>query len=306
MTGGSPERRRCFSEPCRRLFDFFRSRVRALDVVNHLMPQHSELCGAINVTGSLGLVVKGRDHHGAKFPIERSIDAGVMNLLVALSGLDHAPLGRPDPATQREIEGDATLLIQQLIGAFEGAFGSINALSCPSQFQGQNVVRHPANVGFQSIHHGLLTHDCAVRSLIWGCGGSPHGSRRRAPRAGISGEFAHIYPVDDRAVYVLGLTLLNEPRPRAHGLSHRLPIRGQLQLSDLLVTGRKASRRWAERTISTSGFRWRWMIPRGSRTASLTVETRPSCRTRTDRTAIALSGPLRHGGGLFLDRGAVT
>jgi len=95
-----------------------------------------------------------------------SIHAGGINLREALSGLQDAPLRGPYRAAEREVDGYTTILVQHFFRAFEGEFGSANALSCSSEFQRQNIGRHPATVGVQSVHHGLLTHGGAVRSLF--------------------------------------------------------------------------------------------------------------------------------------------
>jgi hypothetical protein len=152
----------CFGQPSQRLLDFLSRGVSALDVPDHLLPQQREPCGAINVPVSRSFKVEGR---GATFPKEGSIHASGIDLRQALSGFDHTPLREPYPAAEREIDSDAAAFIQHFVCAFEGKLGSVNALPGLGQFQGQNIGRYPATVGFPRVHHEVLTHGGAVRSL---------------------------------------------------------------------------------------------------------------------------------------------
>lgn len=110
-----------------------------------------------------GLHVEGREHRRLQ---SGSIHAGGIDRRKALPGLQHTPLRGPDRAAERKLDGYATILVQHFFRAFEGEFGSANALSCSGKFQRQNIGRHPATVGVQSVHHELLTHGGAVRSLL--------------------------------------------------------------------------------------------------------------------------------------------
>ncbi|UVK36755.1 hypothetical protein LHFGNBLO_003714 [Mesorhizobium sp. AR10] len=126
------------------MFDLLRGGVSALDVVDHLVPQHRKPCSAMHIAVSLGLKVEGREHRWRQ---SGSIHAGGIDLREALPGLYHTPLRGPYRAAQREVDGYATILVQHFFRAFEREFGSADALSCPSEFQRQNIGRHPATVG---------------------------------------------------------------------------------------------------------------------------------------------------------------
>jgi hypothetical protein len=107
----------------------------------------------------------------------RSVRASGIDLHQSLSGVGHTPLRGPYPAAQGKIKRYATVLVQQLVRALQRLLGSAYSLSRRGEFQGQKVGRYPASVGFRVVHHELLTHGGAVRSLMLdGCGGSPHGS----------------------------------------------------------------------------------------------------------------------------------
>jgi hypothetical protein len=88
----------------------------------------------------------------------------------ARSCLNHTPLRGPYSAAKGDIDADSAVLVQHFFGAIEGEFGSVNALPCLGEFQGQDIGRHPASVGFQGVHHEVLTHGGAVRSLTPGGG----------------------------------------------------------------------------------------------------------------------------------------
>ncbi|SJM32288.1 hypothetical protein BQ8482_280014 [Mesorhizobium delmotii] len=68
-----------------------------------------------------------------------------IDLHQSLSGIDHAPLLGPYPAAQREIKGDATVLVQQLIRALQRVLGSFYTLSGLGHFEAINFKHFPAS-----------------------------------------------------------------------------------------------------------------------------------------------------------------
>jgi hypothetical protein len=128
----------CFCELCQCELNCLRRGVRSLEVPNQLLPQQSEPGGAIyGVTCDFG--VEARDHHG---DTQKLAGAWRIDLGQALLGLDHAPLRGPDPAAQRDIDPDATVLVQHFFRAFQGEFFSADALPCPSHLHTVQKINH--------------------------------------------------------------------------------------------------------------------------------------------------------------------
>ncbi|SJM33012.1 hypothetical protein BQ8482_330147 [Mesorhizobium delmotii] len=108
--------------------------------------------------------------HAATFGTVASVGAanrvrvGEFDLRQTSPGLDHAPLRRPYPAAKRNVDSDATVLVQHLFRTFKDEFRSVNAEPGLGQFEDQKIGRCPASVGFHGVH-GFLTHGELYRSL---------------------------------------------------------------------------------------------------------------------------------------------
>ncbi|CAH2402125.1 hypothetical protein MES4922_30499 [Mesorhizobium ventifaucium] len=74
-----------------------------------------------------------------------SVLFGSIFLRQSLSGIDHTPLLGPYSAAQREINGDATVLVQQLIRALQRVLGSFYSLSGLGHFEAINFKHFPAS-----------------------------------------------------------------------------------------------------------------------------------------------------------------
>lgn len=158
----------CFSQLGQRLFDLLCRSIRALDVVDHLMPQYRKLCGAMHIAVSLSFEVEGREHHGSTISRVGSIDAGEIDLRQPRPSLDHAPPGGPNPAAESDVDPDSAVLVQHPFCTFKDELRPVNAEPGLGQFEDQKIGRCPASVGFQGVHHEVLTHGGAVRSLMSG------------------------------------------------------------------------------------------------------------------------------------------
>ncbi|WP_210239731.1 hypothetical protein, partial [Mesorhizobium norvegicum] len=126
------------------------------------------LRGAMHIAVSLSFEVEGREHHGPTISKVGSIDAGEIDLRQPRPGLDHAPSGGPNPAAESDVDPDSAVLVQHPFRTFKDELRPVNAEPGLGQFEDQKIGRCPASVGFQGVHHEVLTHGGAVRSLMSG------------------------------------------------------------------------------------------------------------------------------------------